>query len=251
VLHPKKVGTLPVAGNPEALKRTNEIKMAAPLLAPLDLKDRDVTADALLTQRAFAEHLVQRGAHYHFTVKDNQPTVLEDLVCHFQDRKEPDFIDVCTGHGRIETRRIWVSSALNEYLQFPHIAQAYLIEREVLHKKSGKQTLELAHCITSRSAAQSSPARLLQINRGHWVIENSCHYILDWNFDEDRSRIRTQHGPENVTRLRRFVISLLKSKQLRSIAQAMRRLNRNMRLVFDYLCMSGNARRAPALAHGT
>ena len=41
-------------------------------------------------------------------------------------------------------------------------------------------------------------------NRGHWSIENGCHYTIDRNFDEERSRIRTGHGPENVSRLRRF-----------------------------------------------
>ena len=145
--------------------------MAAPLLAPLDLKDKDITADALLTRRAFAEHLVsERQAHYHFTVKDNQPTLLADLIAGFVNRGEPDFVEVSSGHGRIETRRIWVSSTLNEYLQFPHVAPAFLIERQVVHKKSGQQSRELAHCITSRCAAQASPQHLLKINRGHWVI---------------------------------------------------------------------------------
>jgi hypothetical protein len=43
-------------------------------------------------------------------------------------------------------------------------------------------------------------------------VQTSCHYILDWNYDEDRCRIRTGRGPENITRLRRFAISLVKSK---------------------------------------
>jgi len=34
-----------------------------------------------------------------------------------------------------------------------------------------------------------------EANRGHWVIDNGCQYILDWTFDEDRSRIRTGDGP--------------------------------------------------------
>ena len=51
---------------------------------------------------------------------------------------------------------------------------------------------------------------MLQVNRGHWTIENSCHYVIDWNFDEDRSRIRTGYGPENVTLLRRFAVGVLR-----------------------------------------
>ena len=39
------------------------------------------------------------------------------------------------------------------------------------------------------------------------------HYLVDWNFDEDRCRIRIGLGPENITRLRRFAIGVLKSFQ--------------------------------------
>ncbi len=78
-------------------------------------------------------------------------------------------------------------------------------------------------------------------HRGHWCIENSCHYIIDWNYHEDRSRIRTGHGPENITRLRRFAISIIKSKGVRSVAQKMRQLMLNVRLVFDYLRMTENS----------
>jgi len=86
---------------------------------------------------------------------------------------------------------------------------------------------------TSRPSAQATAQRLLQINRGHWVIESSCHYIIDWNYDEDRSRIRSGYGLENISRLRRFAVGLIKSKPVRSVAQTMRQLNRNMRLIFD------------------
>jgi len=89
---------------------------------------------------------------------------------------------------------------------------------------------------------------VLATNRGHWSIENSCHYIIDWNYDEDRSRIRTGYGPENITRLRRFAISVIKSKETRNVAQKMRELARNVRLVFDYLRMTRNS--CVSSAHG-
>jgi predicted transposase YbfD/YdcC len=237
---------LPVAGHSEELKRTNEIKMAIPLLAAIELTDKDITADALLTQRKLADYLVtERHAHYHFTVKGNQPTLYRDLVRYFQDRKTPDFVTVDPpDHGRIETRKIWTTTALNDYLDFPHVAQAFLIERHTIDKKSGKCSYDIAYGITSRPPEQANAQSLLTTNRGHWCIENSCHHIIDWNYDEDRSRIRTGHGPENITRLRRFAISLIKSKPVRSVAQKMRQLNRNMRLVFDYLGMTKNSQRA-------
>jgi predicted transposase YbfD/YdcC len=62
---------LPVEGR-EEVKRTNEIKTAIPLLEAIAIEGKEVTADALLTQRKLADYLVrERKAHYHFTVKAN------------------------------------------------------------------------------------------------------------------------------------------------------------------------------------
>jgi predicted transposase YbfD/YdcC len=245
VPHPKKVGSLPVAGNEEA-KKTNEIGMVIPLLDGIDIAGKDITADALLTQRKLATYLVQRQAHYHFTVKGNQATLQSDITLLFQDRKKPDFVEVSPpDHGRIETRRIWCRTALNAYLDFPHVGQTFMIEREVFHKKTGKQTLECVVGITSRLPEQANPERVLATNRGHWAIENSCHYVIDWNFDEDRSRICKGYGPENVSRLRRFAVGAIQiiSNGNDSIAEKMRQLGRNTRLVFDYLRMTKNSTR--------
>jgi len=220
--------------------------MAIPVLDTIDIEGKDVTADALLTQRKIAEYLVKkRHAHYHFTVKGNQRGVLEDVALLFQDRQKPGFVQYTPpDHGRIEIRKIWTTTDLNDYLDFPYVGQAFVIERHAIEKKSGLRTCEIAYGITSRTAEQADPERVLNVNRGHWTIENSCHYILDWNYDEDRSRIRTGHGPENITRLRRFAIGVIKSKGVRSVAQKMRELTRNVRLVFDYLRMTTNSCKA-------
>jgi predicted transposase YbfD/YdcC len=124
-------------------------------------------------------------------------------------------------HGRLETRRIWTTTELNDYLDFPHVGQAFVVERYCLETKTGETSREIAYGLTSRTPQQADPQRVLQVNRGHWTIENSCHYILDWNYEEDRSRIRTGYGPENVTRLRRFAIGAIKSHGTRSVAQKM------------------------------
>jgi len=217
--------------------------MAIPLLESIDIEGKEVSADALLTQRKLADYLVgERKAHYHFTVKGNQPGILQDLELYFQDRGHPHFVEhTPPDHGRIETRKIWTTTELNDYLDFPHVGQAFLVERHCTEKKTGKTSLEIAYGLTSRTPEQANPRRVLKVNRGHWTIENSCHYILDWNYDEDRSRIRTGHGPENITRLRRFAISVIKSQGARSVAQKMRQLTRNVRLVFDYLRMTENS----------
>jgi hypothetical protein len=144
-------------------------------------------------------------------------------------------------HGRIETRKIWTTTELNDYLNFPHVGQAFLIERHSIVKKTGKVSLDVAYGITSRSPQQATPERVLMVNRGHWTIENSCHSIIDWNYGEDRGRISTGFGPENMSRLRRFAVGLIKSKQVRSVPGKMREFTRNVRLVFDLVRMTKNS----------
>ncbi len=116
--------------------------MAIPLLEQIELCGKDITADALLTQRKIADYLVDtRKAHYHFTVKANQPSLLADLVLFFNDRKQPCFVSHDPpDHGRIETRQIWTTTELNGYLDFPHTGQAFAIERSSINKKN-RQTL--------------------------------------------------------------------------------------------------------------
>lgn len=196
-----------------------------------------------MTQRKIAKYLVEdRKAHYHFTAKRNQPGLLQDIELYFQDRTKSDFVHHSPpDHGRIETRKIWTTTELNGYLDFPCVGQAFVIERHSINKKTGESSSEVVYGITSRTPDQADAQRLLNINRRHWTIENSCHYIIDWNYHEDRSRIRTGYGPENITRLRRFGIGIIKSKGVRSVAQKMRQLTRNIRLVFDYLRMTKNS----------
>ena len=90
----------------DELKRTNEIKTAAPMLDAIDIAGLDITADALLTQRDLARYLVARGAHYHFTVKGNQPTLQENIRLPFEPRAQAHYSErSAPDHGRIETRR--------------------------------------------------------------------------------------------------------------------------------------------------
>jgi hypothetical protein len=196
-----------------------------------------------LTQHEIATYVVDyRNAYYHFTVKKNQPGLFQDIAFYFKDRQEPDFV-ICDppDHGRIEIRKIWTTTELNKYLNFPYVGQSFVIQRESTDKKSGEYSCEIAYGITSRTPEQADAQHVLAVNRGHWSIENSCHYIIDWNYDEDRGRIRKGYGPENITRLRRFAVSIIKSKGVRSVPQKMRQLMGNIRLVFDYLRMTKNS----------
>ncbi len=245
MLRPKKVGSLPTGKGSDEIKQTNEIKYAPILLDVIPIKNKDITSDALHTQIEFADYLVTlRKAHYYFCVKKNQSTLFEDIDRYFSHKSErADYEDeVSVGHGRIEVRRIWTTTVLNDYVQFPHVAQVYRIEREVIDKKSGDTSTEITYGITSRTTEEASPKTVLHKVRGHWSVE-VCHYIIDWLYDEDRSTIRTGYGPENMTRLRRFAIGLIKSKSVKNISKKTRMLNRNTRAVLDYLKMTKNAQR--------
>jgi predicted transposase YbfD/YdcC len=216
--------------------------MFIPLIEGRDLEGKTLTADALLTQRKLARHLVEeQGAHYLFTVKDNQPTLLCDIRRCFEDRGPPHFQEPLTlAHGRLESRSIWTTTRLNGYLDFPCVGQVFAIERQSTEKKTGKTSTETIYGLTSHTPQTAASAELLAFNRAHWAIE-SHHYLLDWNFDEDRCTLRTGHGPENITRLRRFAIGLIKSKSRDSVATTLRKLARNVRHVFDYLRMTDNS----------
>lgn len=214
------------------------------MLDRCEIAGKDITGDALLTQRKLATYIVDRCAHYHFSVKGNQSTLEKAIALLFDKCSDTaDFVEVSPpDHGRIETRSIWCSTALNEYLDFPHVGQTFLIKRECINKKTDKYSSEIALGITSRPPEQASPQRLLTVNRGHWCIE-SMHYVIDWNYHEDRCRIRTGFGPENVTCLRRLAISVLRSFQQsnQTIAEMMRKLCFRSRMVFDYLRMTTNS----------
>ena len=102
------------------------------------MSKRSIDGD-LLTQRKLADYLVARGAHYHFTVKGNQPTLHADIALLFDCRGSPDYIEVTPpDRGSIETRRIGCRTKLNADLDVPQVEPVFLIEREVLHKKKPK-----------------------------------------------------------------------------------------------------------------
>ncbi len=243
MLHPKKVGTLPVKGSDKE-KQTNEIKIAIPLLDCIDICGKTITADALLTQRNFATYLVEkRMAHYHFTAKGNQKRLLEDISFFFENTAAPANHTSYDApiHGRIETRKIWITTRLNDYLDFPYIGQVFKIERTTYNKKSGKESQEIAYGLTSKSPDIANAEQVLQDNRNHWSIENSCHYIIDWIYDEDRSRISKGYGPENMTRLRRFAVGLLKQEKVKNVTQKMRQLSFNVWAVFNHLKITSDS----------
>jgi hypothetical protein len=166
--HPKKVTALPVAGRDEA-KQTNEIGMFIPLVDGLDdIDSKTLTGDALLTQRKLAHYIVQeRSAHYVFIAKDNQPSLAEAIRLTFEQRGAPDYSEPPTlVHGRIESRSIWTSTVLNDYLNFPFVGQVFAIQRHTIKKTTGKESIEMAYGLTSHRPISASAKQVLGYNRG-------------------------------------------------------------------------------------
>ena len=125
-------------------------------------------------------------------------------------------------------------------LNFPFVGQAFAIERLRIDKKTGETSTEIVYGLNDHNPHSADPARLLAFNRDHWGVE-AHHYMLDWNWGEDRCTIRTGHGPENITRLRRFATGLIQSKSTDSVVATIDKLARSVRRVFDYLRMTKNS----------
>ena len=96
--------------------------------------------------------------------------------------------------GRLETRRLTASSLLAEGSDWPHLAQVFKLERTVRLLKTGEVRTEVVHGLTSLTADDASPQRLLELVRGHWGIENKLHWRRDVLFQEGRTRTRTKRS---------------------------------------------------------
>jgi len=114
------------------------------------------------------------------------------------------------GHGRLETRSIWVSGSFPNYQDFPYVQQVARIERHRWHLKDNTEQHEIVFCITSLTPENGDAKRLLELNRGHWSIENRLHYVRDRTFDEDRSQVRTHAAPHMMASRRNLAIGLLR-----------------------------------------
>jgi predicted transposase YbfD/YdcC len=218
------------------LDKENEITAIPKLLEMLDLQGATVTIDAIGCQRDIAQRIVQAKGDYILQVKDNQPTLhakvqllmKEAILDNLVEWKGSQFQDVDKGHGRIETRKVWLTTDVKwlgpELLKlWPSVKAVAAVDRkrEVMGKEP-KVSTEQHYYILSDPRCLAK--RVGEIIRGHWSIENSLHHVLDVSFNEDQSRVRKDHGAENLSRLRRLTANLLQlNKSKKSI-----RLQRKM-----------------------
>ncbi len=163
-------------------------------------------------------------------IKDNHLTLRRKLTCFFA---APDLFGVEfsraqtveVSRGRVETRRLVVSSSLAEpecFTGFCGVRQVFVLQRERRFKKSGVVQQERVLGMTSLGAAEANAARLLSLLRGHWSIENKSHYVRDVTFGEDKSQVRAGNLPQVLAAIRNVCISLRRLAGHRNMAAARR-----------------------------
>jgi predicted transposase YbfD/YdcC len=196
--------------------KSNEITAIPKLLEMLDLQGALVTIDAMGCQKEIAAALREAGADYVLAVKENQPHLYEDIDALFErlvaaDLELPGW-SFCasseTGHGREETRGVWVLGQVEEVRDrglWKDLRSLIVVVRE--RTVGDRTSTERSYYISSREA---SARELGDAIRGHWGIENGCHWVLDVGFGEDASRIRKDHAPANMVCMRRMALGMLK-----------------------------------------
>jgi predicted transposase YbfD/YdcC len=208
--------------------KSHELGHLEPLLEALVLDGRVVTCDALHTHSDVARKIIASGGDYLLPVKDNQLTLRADIALVFAhaDNLAGTITQarMTDQHGgRIETRHLRASTALQGYTDWPGHAQVLELQRTVTNKRTGVTRREVVHGITSLGPERASAAQLLALWRAHWHIENKLHWVRDVTFDEDRSQVRAGHIPQVMAALRNIAISLLRVAGAENIAAACRR----------------------------
>lgn len=208
---------------------SNEITALESLLALIGVAGRVPTTDALHTQRQLAEAVLQADGDYVMAVKENHPSLLNDIVLVFDHAAV--LADTITDtrsnpmHGdRIEERHLWTSTALVGYADWPGVQHVMHLARLVTNKRTQHVRQEVASAVTSRSPRRASARQLVHLWREHWSMEHTLHDGRDVLFDEDRSQVRTAHLPQSMAAFRNLVISILRLLGYTNIAAAWRRL---------------------------
>ena len=217
-----------VLGQVAVDSKTNEITAILPLLRTLVLEGRLITMDALLTQRAVAQEIVDRQGDYLMVVKENQPQLFQDIALCFASEPLPDEVrgtaqTVSKGHGRLEIRTIVTSAALKGFIDWPGAEQVMQITRTVTKLKTGETTKEQVYAITSVPPERGNPRFLLAANREHWGIENGLHWVRDVTLGEDGCAVHKDHAPQVLAVLRNVLLTLLRLHGHKNIAAAIDR----------------------------
>jgi predicted transposase YbfD/YdcC len=200
-------------------EKSNEITAIPKLLKLLNIKGQIVTIDAAGCQKAIAEQIVEQQGDYVLALKGNQGILNEDVRLFLETEAtkpsskaiESIHEETDAGHGRIETRKCIVSSQIDWLQQKPQWAGLKTIAMiEQTREVGAKISTERRFFISSLPPDAEKIAHAV---RAHWSVENNLHWTLDVVFDEDRSRIRKDHAPENMSIVRHFTLNMLHNAQ--------------------------------------
>jgi predicted transposase YbfD/YdcC len=198
-------------------RKSNEITAIPELIKNLEISGSVVTIDAMGCQKDIAAAIREEGADYVLAVKDNHPTLHDDIRQVFSEVLDGGLTDLehhqhCTeeqGHGRVETR-VYHIVEVPQKLKERHPDWQGL--RSVGMVYSERQEGDKEPSIETRVFITSLQPRVKQFARAvrnHWGIETSLHWVLDMSFREDESRLHKGHGQENLALIRRLAASLL------------------------------------------
>ena len=204
-----------------------EKETALKLMQEVDLTGCVVSADALHTQPAWCQQILDQGGDYLLIAKRNQPTLQEDIALLFSHPPVPwlpedEACSVNKRHGRLEIRRLRTSQELGDYLapKWPRVSQVFRIERRITRR--GKTTVEVTYGLTSLPASVFSARCLLRLIRRHWYIENRVHWRRDVTLKEDASRVREGQTPHVMAALNNVVLALMDFLNVSNVAAQMR-----------------------------
>jgi len=207
-----------VLGQEAVATKGNEITAIPLLLERLELTGALVTIDAIGCQRDIARAIRARGADYLLALKDNWPTLAEEVRLFFDTAPANAFDAHQTtdgDHGRIETRRHRVSHEVGWLAtdrrfpgepRFPDLAAIAMVEAEV--ERNGKTTTARRFYLSSAPLDAKLFARAV---RAHWGIENRLHWVMDVVFHDDLMRLRTEHGPANMATVKHAALNLIRA----------------------------------------
>jgi predicted transposase YbfD/YdcC len=202
--------------------KSNEITALPELLALLNLEGNVVTIDAMGCQVEIARQIIDQGGEYVLSLKENQPTLYADCVALFAWLKGPHPLDeeivlgtdeqVDGGHGRVETRHVWCTTALEGVVsgeRWPGLTSFVMVESP--RHIGGQDEVEQRYYISSLPGATEADAkRLNSVIRTHWEIENRVHWVLDVAMAEDTNRTRKGESAQNLALIRKLALNLLR-----------------------------------------
>jgi len=208
-----------VLGQLKVEEKSNEITAIPKLLQMLDVEGATVTIDAMGCQTEIAKVITDREADYVLALKENHPTLSGDVTRFFDEAKATAFADIAHAyhetvdgdHGRIETRRYWITSAIEWLGAKASWAKLHSIGMVESCREVGETVqVETRYFLTSLPA---QGVRFAQAVRQHWGIENALHWVLDVSFNEDACRIRKNKGAQIFSMLRHIAMNLLRQER--------------------------------------